>query len=275
MFPEDIGTDEIRIQRAEEAEPGFQRRLVRREVGAVQRIAHFQTQTVAGAQAAGFGSCSKKGFKPFDAFLSRAEEFKTIFPGIAGAADNEIRPFRRDAGNSIAGGKFHTGDDAGEYFSAFGTLNSQPHVFVGVVFQGYACRLMGGKPCEVFINLGGVHHYEEGFRFHPVQDKVVNDSGSVIEHDGVLPLPYIQFVDVIGQHGVQPGRGRIAGYRELPHVGDVKDAAGFAHCFVFVQNAGVLHRHIPAGKRNHSGSQFNVFSCQGGGFDVCISHEAM
>ena len=84
-------------------EPGFQRRFVRREVGAVQRIAHFQTQAVAGAQAAGFGSCSKKGFKPFDAFLSRAEEFKTIFPGIAGAADNEIRPFRRDAGDSIAG----------------------------------------------------------------------------------------------------------------------------------------------------------------------------
>ena len=32
LFPEDIGTDEIRIQRAEEAEPGFQRRLDRKSV---------------------------------------------------------------------------------------------------------------------------------------------------------------------------------------------------------------------------------------------------
>lgn len=144
-----------------------------------------------------------------------------------------------------------------------------------MVFQGYVCRFVGGEPCEVFINFGSIHHYEECFRFHPVQDEVVNDSGPVIEHDGVLSLADIQLVNIIGQHGVQPCCGGGPGYRELPHVGDVKDAAGFAHCFVFVQNAGVLHRHIPAGERNHSGSQFNMFSCQRGGFDVCISHEAM
>lgn len=144
-----------------------------------------------------------------------------------------------------------------------------------MVFQDHVRGLVGGEPREVFVNLGGVHHHEEGFRLHPVQDEVINDSGPVIEHDGVLPLADVQFIDVIGQHGVQPCSRCGAGHRELAHVGDVKDAAGFAHGFVFVQDAGVLHRHVPAGEGNHSGSQFNVLGCQRGGFDVGISHEAM
>ena len=42
--------------------------LLYTSVGTVQRIAHFQAQAVARAQAAGLGACVKEGFKPFDAF---------------------------------------------------------------------------------------------------------------------------------------------------------------------------------------------------------------
>ena len=105
-------------------------------------------------------------------------------------------------------------------------INFKSHVFVGVVFQRYVCGFVSGEPGEVFINPGGVYHHEEGFRFHAVQDQVVDDAGLFVKHDGVLALADVQLVDVVGEHGVQPCRRVRAGYRELAHVGDVKDAAG-------------------------------------------------
>ena len=38
LFTKNVGAGEVRIQRAEEAEPCFQRRFVRSEVGTVQRL---------------------------------------------------------------------------------------------------------------------------------------------------------------------------------------------------------------------------------------------
>ena len=275
LFAENAGADEFRVQRAEEAQSGFQRSFVRRQVGAVQRITHFQAQAVAGAESAGFGSGGQKGFKPFDAFRSRAEEFEAVFPGVAGTADDEVRAVHRDAGDAVAGREFHSGNDFGEDCPAKRSLNGQAHVFVGMVFQRYVCGFVRGEPGEVFTNLGGVHHHEEGFRFHAVQDQIVDDSSLFVKHDGVLALADVQLVDVVGEHGVQPCRRVRAGYRELAHMGDVKDAAGLAHRFVFVQNAGVLHGHVPAGEGNHFSSKFNVFGCQGCGFDVGIRHKVM
>ena len=70
----------------------------------------------------------------------------------------------------------------------------------------------------------------------------------------------IEFVDVVGQHPIEPGgsvavvaafvrRGRRSD-DELSHVRYVEHADVVSHALMFLHDAGVLHRHEPAGERD-------------------------
>ena len=60
-----------------------------------------------------------------------------------------------------------------------------------------------------------------------------------------------EFVDVVGQHLVEPAARARAGRDQLAHVRNVEDADVVSHRLVFVHDARVLHRHDPIAERDH------------------------
>ena len=73
-----------------------------------------------------------------------------------------------------------------------------------------------------------------------------------------MPLSDFQFVDVVGQHRVQPTARVFAFNDELPHVRDVEHSNALSHRLMFLDDAGVLHRHQPTGERHHLCATFHM-----------------
>jgi hypothetical protein len=51
---------------------------------------------------------------------------------------------------------------------------------------------------------------------------------------------------------------------EFTHVTHIKDAGPFPHCAVFVDDAGVLDRHIPTAEFDHTGIEGQVLRVEDG-----------
>ena len=58
---------------------------------------------------------------------------------------------------------------------------------------------------------------------------------------------------------------------ELAHVADVEDARGLPYSLVLVDDAGVLHRHLPSRERHHSSPQGEMLLVQRGALQL-IGH---
>ncbi len=100
---------------------------------------------------------------------------------------------------------------------------------------------------------------------YPVKDEVIDHAALLVEHQRILPLPDFQFLDVIGQKAIEKGMSVNALDKKFAHVGNVKNTGGFPHRLVLLNNAGVLHWHLPSAKLNQARAQFLV-SIEKGGF---------
>ena len=94
----------------EEAEAGFEGGAVGGEVVAVEGIAHFEAEGVAGAEAAGDGAVFGEFVPPEGGFVGFAEELEAVLAGVAGAADDAGAAAEGDEfGDAIAVGEFGVG----------------------------------------------------------------------------------------------------------------------------------------------------------------------
>ncbi len=59
---------------------------------------------------------------------------------------------------------------------------------------------------------------------------------------------------------------------DLPHVGDIKQPGLRPHRLVLVDDAAVLHRHVPAAERDHFRAEFPVGVVERCGFEGFFSH---
>ncbi len=84
-----------------------------------------------------------------------------------------------------------------------------------------------------------------------IYNQIVNDPAAVIEQKRVLTHADIELVDVVGQHAIEPIARTGAVHDELAHMRNVEDADIVSHYQMFLNDAGVLHRHQPAGEWNH------------------------
>jgi hypothetical protein len=113
---------------------------------------------------------------------------------------------------------------------------------------------MSIQPIEIFINARRIYHEQKFLVADPINDQVINNSAGVVQQESVLADPDLQFVDIIGQHRVEPlARGRSLDDK-LAHMRNVEDADVVSHGLVFLDDAGVLHRHEPAAEGNYPGS---------------------
>src|SRR5262245_29521455 len=108
-------------------------------------------------------------------------------------------------------------------------------------------------PSKIFIRACSIYDEQILLLIDMIYNQVVNDPAAVIEQKRVLTHAYSEFLDVVGQHTVEPGgggaiaadflrRGRRS-HDELAHVRNVEDTDIISHCLMFLDDAGVLHRH--------------------------------
>ena len=65
----------------------------------------------------------------------------------------------------------------------------------------------------------------------------------------------MSFADVVGGDEIGQARGFRPADLDLAHVADVEQADRRAHGLVLVDDAGVLHGHVPAAEIDHPGAQ--------------------
>ena len=104
------------------------------------------------------------------------------------------------------------------------------------------------------LNLGCINHEEISFLRLPVENQVVNDAASLVQHQGILPLPIFEPPDIVGQDPVEPLRDTFSGDQKLPHVRNVKNAEFIANSSMFGDDSVVMDWHLPASKWEKSGA---------------------
>ena len=92
----------------------------------------------------------------------------------------------------------------------------------------------------------------------PIDDQVIDHAALFVQHQRVLPLPDGEFRDIVGEEVVEECPGVRAADEKFAHVGDIENPGGFADSFVFLDDAGVLHGHIPAAEIDEPRAQFLV-----------------
>ena len=78
----------------------------------------------------------------------------------------------------------------------------------------------------------------------------------------VVGLADLQARGVVGRDPLDGGERVLAGHFDLAHVADVEQAGPGAHGQVLLRQAGILDRHVPAGKRHHAGAECAVTGVQ-------------
>jgi len=261
-----LAPDEVAfVEFAEKAESCFDRAACGRQVVAIERVAHFEAQRVAGAESTGLGTGAEELVPAGDSLGGRAEEFEAIFAGVAGAADD--CPAGR-AGNAIAWGQGLARECFGKGGGRLRALDRHTGPCVAVVVEGDSIAEMGVHPGEVLIDHRGIDHQEEVVFAATVGDQVIDHAALRVEQDRVLALADSELADVVGQQAVEPLCGGRATDEELPHVGDVENANLLAHGVMLIDDRAVLDRHIPSGKGNEACAKGNVGAFQRGMFQI-------
>jgi len=67
-----------------------------------------------------------------------------------------------------------------------------------------------------------------------------------IAPQGVLPLAHRELANVIRQKKIQELHRAAAAHADFAHVRDVENPSGISDSEMFVDDAGVLNRHLPA-----------------------------
>jgi hypothetical protein len=145
-----------------------------------------------------------------------------------------------------------------ETFECLRALNGEERVIVGDIAHVGSRHLPFLQPAEISVTIGRVDDQQVAELIQPVGDQVVDDPAPLVGQQRVLSLPRLDPIDVIRERRLQQLGGARTFDFELAHVGDVENAAVIAHGLVLADDTRVLHRHLPAGERNHARTERNV-----------------
>jgi hypothetical protein len=280
FLEESVLTDEVFfVEGDKEAEAGLEGGVVGGEVVAVEGVAHFEAEGVAGAEATGESAFGLDGcdraLKPVRRGDGGHEELEAVFSGVASAAEPH-EAFGGVAGDDgvFLGVGGVGAEEGGEDGAAFGALDGEAGAGgaeVGEFDEGGVCG-SGGVECgelsPVFVDAGGVDDEEEFAFAGAIGDEVVDDAAVVIEEEGVVAVAGGEAGDVVGEGVIEEGFGVGAIDDDLAHVGDVEDANVLADGVVFGHKAGILDGHFPAGEGDQAGSEGEVVLVEGGALEI-------
>src|SRR5579883_40610 len=261
LLHEGVAAEEIAfVELDDPIEAGFERRDGRVDLVAVERHFGFEPEGVARAETARADAellAGAQNLVPYAfGFGGRDIELEAVLAGIAGAGD---------AGGDAAG--FAIGEpvvfDGGEVDgrqllqrgAGAGALDGELRVAIGGELDGCVEAIVRADVLEVLVLIAGVDAEEEVIAGDLVDEDVVDEAAVLVEEAGVVGLSGFELVDRVGGEEIGEARGFRAADLDFAHVADVEYANAGADGVVLLDDAGVLHGHIPAAEIDHSGAQ--------------------
>ena len=110
----------------------------------------------------------------------------------------------------------------------------------------------GVDPLPVLPGVAGVDHQPVAVLVQAVDEDVVDHGAVLVAHQRVLHPPDRQFGGVVGADELDEVQGLGPPHLKLAHVRHVEEARRLAHGPVLLDDAGVLHGHLPAAEGHHA-----------------------
>ena len=99
------------------------------------------------------------------------------------------------------------------------------------------------QPTKILIRPSRVYDKQVLLLVNPIYNQIIYDPAALIQQKRVLTHADAELFDVVSQHAIEPIPSTAALDDELAHVRNVEHAGIVPHCLMFLDNAGVLHRH--------------------------------
>src|SRR5579885_1030339 len=261
LLHEGVAADEIAfVELDDPIEAGFEGRDGSVDFVAVERHFGFEPECVARAEAARADAEFLAGAQDLVpnplGFGGRDVELEAVLAGRAGAGDA-----RGDAAGFTGGepGVFDGGEIDRRQRLQRGAcaraLDGELRVAVGGELDGGREAVMCADVLEILFLIAGVDAEEEVIVRDLVDEDVVDEAAVLVEKAGVVGLAGFELVDCVGGEEIGEARGVRAADLDFAHVADVEYANAGADGVVLLDDAGVLHGHIPAAEIDHSGAQ--------------------
>ena len=241
---------------------------------AVQRVTGLEAQAVARAEAGEFEPVRRarreQRFGEARGIARRVVKFETVLTRVARAADQAGHPRHRALGEMVVLDEVER--DGGQRLHDAGglrPLHGQLRVVGGPVGEGgVEPRRLFAHPCKILVDVAGVDAEEKILRPAHVDQQVVHHAARRVAHRRVEHAAGKQAGDVIRHEVIEKAGGLGAAHVDLAHVADVEEAGGAAHGLVLLEDAAVLHRHLPAGEIHHARPMGHVKIAQGRALEV-------
>ena len=114
------------------------------------------------------------------------------------------------------------------------------------------------EPVQVLLAVGGVEHHQVLVGGAFIEDDVVHDAAALVGQHRVLSRYRRDFAEVGGHKAAQECAGVRAAKVGARHVAHIEHAPALAHGLCFLQNARVLHGHLPAREGYHAPTRLQV-----------------
>ena len=231
----------------------------------VQRIAHLEAQRVARAHATRYDAMLTMRQDPVPEIacaIGRAHQLHANLAGIA-----RTRHEARHAGDHTCdcrerldrvGTRCLLRPDVGKQLECDRALQRDHGRLVALVGHDGAALLEPLEVRQVGRDVAGVDHQQPDLVGQLVDDQIVDYATLLVEQERILRLPFLEAVDIAGERLAQQILGSGAGYLELTHMRDIKDAGAGADGAMLLIDADVVDRHLPAAKLDHACAEFLV-----------------
>ena len=238
---------------------------LRREVLAVQRIAHLGAQGVAGAEPARARPGRHQPVPHLAGVVPRHEQLVAVLAGVPGAADPRAVPVDERHVVQLSGVPEHSGDEP----PGPRPLHREHREIAVPVDHRDPGRRRRPQQVRDLRGVGGVGHGQHVVRPVQVDDHVVDHPAARVAAQRVLGLAGADLVQVGGEAAVHERRRARPGDRELAEVADVEHPDVGAHRRVLGDRAvGVGDGHRPAAERPERGAEGGVAVVQRAGQEV-------
>src|SRR5437867_8093749 len=199
-FQQSVAPDEVWLRKIDkDSEPSFDRIAFRRQIGAVEWIAHFQAQRVARAETARFNSESfaffERGIPKLHRVARTKENFNAVLAGVTGSRDGNLCSIERTIDDRVSGRKIDIfAEQRMKQFRDTRPLNGDSAKICAavydcrgigilpIIFRSTGCRPTPlFQPHEIFVRASGVYHEQKSLLADSVCDQVVNNSAALVQ----------------------------------------------------------------------------------------------
>src|SRR5262245_51560609 len=235
------------------------------DVVAVERVFHLEPQRVARAEPNRGGAVAaalrQERGPELLGLVGGSIELEAVLTRVAGARDQRrhlrdgaaLEPVVTDLGDVAIG------EPANQRLGLRPLHRDEPGA-LGRVTPARILHLAGllGDPRPVLFDVPRVHREQIVRVAYAVDGQIVDDRPVRIAEERVVDLAHLQGRHVVGGQTLERRERARALHLEFAHVAHVEETDGGAHRPVLFDDAGVLHRHLPAPERHHARAGLDV-----------------